>query len=465
MRPYGTVTNVSGAVWLWTLAGLGAGAGALLLAAAPTRWAVAALGALAIAIFALASSQPRRVLLGLFVLSFQLGLVLYLTPPLPPGSTGASWPTSLSIPVPAIAAMVTLLFAGRRRWVMDRGILAAAVLLLLTTAVSVVQSPVRFAGFCHAVLWLTYFAVFFAALNTLQEAEDLRFALRLLSITLAVQSFVYFVQFGLGGTFTLAGEWRPWSGEDMGRYGGTISTHPAAFASFVLPLLLLAAAEFLAGRTGKTGLLLAGSLTLLLTLTRAAWIGFGLGLLYLLAAGRRLRLLSPRRIWLTAALLAAALAITGPLLAGRLKQDHRAALEERWTLSVLAWRLVHAQPITGVGAGAYPVVLHDYLTPELADQWLWVVHNVYLLRAAETGLPGLAAWLFFLVAAFRQASPGRIPDPALRPAALGIRAGLVALSWEMLWDVSLGPSATCLLWFLAGWVAAARRVVPRGDPA
>jgi hypothetical protein len=67
--------------------------------------------------------------------------------------------------------------------------------------------------------------------------------------------------------------------------------------------------------------------------------------------------------------------------------------------------------------------------------------------------------------AFRLAAPERIPDLALRPAALGWRAGLVALAWEMLWDVSLGPATNCLLWFLCGWMLAARRAGASEDVA
>jgi O-antigen ligase len=99
-------------------------------------------------------------------------------------------------------------------------------------------------------------------------------------------------------------------------------------------------------------------------------------------------------------------------------------------------------------------MFREYLTPELADKWLYVVHNVYILRAAETGLPGAAAWLAFLVAAFRSASPERATHPLACRLALGWRAGLLALGWEMLWDVSLGPAANSLLWFLCGLTVA-----------
>ena len=458
------------ASWGWAALGAGAGSASLLLAAAPTRWQVAALAGLGLGLAALASAQPRRMLLGTFVLSLQLGLVLYLTPPLPPTSTGASWPSSLSIPLPALAGAVAAFAGGRRDWSLPRGLAATVILLILTTAVSVPGSPVRFIGLSHTVLWAVYFLVLVAATRSLRDAADLRLALRLLHVTVEVQSLVYCVQYALGATFTLAGDWIPAAEDGLARYGGSVSTHPAAFASFLVPLLLLVVAEFLlAPRPGgwrlHALLIGAGGATLAATFTRAAWTGFGLGLAYLLVAGARRRLLRTGRVWLAGAVLVAVAVALAPAIVQRLAQDHREAFEERWALSRLALEVVAAHPLTGVGAGAYPFVMQDYVTPDLAERWLWVVHNVYLLRAAETGLPGLAAWLLFLAVAFRLAAPERIPDLALRPAALGWRAGLVALTWEMLWDVSLGPSTYCLLWFLCGWMLAARRVGAPEDAA
>ena len=171
-------------------------------------------------------------------------------------------------------------------------------------------------------------------------------------------------------------------------------------------------------------------------------------------------------MWGLACILTALVVALAPKILARVGEDHGAAFDERWALIQMALRVIEAHPFLGVGAGAYPYVFRDYLTPELADKWLYVVHNVYVLRAAETGLPGVAAWLALLAAAFRLASPGRMLHPAARRLALGCRAGLLALGWEMLWDMSLGPAATSLLWFLCGLMLAAARVGREGyEPA
>jgi O-antigen ligase len=235
------------------------------------------------------------------------------------------------------------------------------------------------------------------------------------------------------------------------------------FASFLLPLLLCAMAQLLTCREKgvwirHSGPAAAGLAALILTFTRASWLGFGLGIAYLVIAAGRRGWLERRRLW---TLLGIGLLLTvalSPKILARVSEDHGVALNERWALVEMALRVIAGHPVTGVGAGAYPYVFRDYLTPELADKWLYVVHNVYMLRAAETGIPGLAAWLVFLVAAFRMASPDKMAHPTAQRIALGWRAGLLALGWQMMWDVSLGPAANSLLWFLCGLTVAARRI-------
>ncbi len=451
-------------LWLCAVFGLSAGLAIVCLAQMPDRWVVAAVtGAVTLPLI-LAARRPRRAVLFVFVFSLQIGLALYLTEPPPASSVGFSWPNSLTVPLSSLTALGALLIGRRVPWVWGGGTVIAAALLVLTTAASIPGSPARFVGFCHLMILAAYSAIFLAAANAVQDPEDLRLVERALLATLVLQSILYFLQSLAGATFTPTGEWIERPEAALGRYGGSVGTHPGAFSSFLLPLLLLAISKLLTVAPNfrlRDGLPPAlGCAALVLTFTRAAWIGFALGLLYLLVAGARRHMLVRRNV---VVLLLVVLAVTLALLPRiliRTAEDHAAAFEERWALVQMAVRVIQAHPLAGVGAGAYPYVFRDYLTPELSDRWLYVVHNVYLLRAAETGLPGLAAWLVFLWMAFRRASPERMAVPLARRMALGWRAGLIALSWQMLWDVSLGPPANALLWFLCGLMAAAARMHP-----
>lgn len=445
-----------------TVAGLAAGLASRRLAEMPDRWLVATLLGLSAAPIVLLSGRIARATLVVFVLSLQLGLSLYLTDPPAASSVGASWPNSLALPIGSLTGLVALVAARRRGWRWGGGLAGATALLLAATAASLVESPARMAGLAHLLVLAAYYIVFLAGANAVRDAEDLDLVRRLLGLTLVVQSVVYFAQSLLGATFSPTGEWMEIPEGELARPGGTVGMRPAAFSSFLLPLLLLAVSEFLTSKQPGSrwrGALLtaAGGGALALTFTRASWIGFALGLVYLMVAGWRRGWLRARRVAVVAVALLVVGLVLSPKILLRVSDDHASDLKERWSLVAMALRVIEAHPWTGVGAGAYPYVFREYLTPDLADRWLYVVHNVYVLRAAETGLPGLAAWLLFLAVAFRKASPERMSDPAAGRMALGWRAGLIALAWEMLWDVSLGPAANSLMWFLCGVMAAGER--------
>lgn len=435
---------------------------AVRLAELPDRWVVAVMAGSLVLPAIFATGRPRRAALCLFVLSVQIGLTFYVTEPPAAPSAGVSWPNSLALPLSSLAALLALVFVNGRPFIWGGALSLSAGLLGLTTAISVAGSPVRWIGFSHFVLLCACWVIFLAAANAVRDRRDLEIVERLLLASLVLQCLIYLAQSVVGATFTPAGDWIDQSEEPLGRYGGLIGTRPAAFASFLLPLLLLSVTRFL-NRAGGAGwrdgvLATLGGATLALTFTRASWIGFGLGLIYLITAGLRRGMLARWRIAVLLAVLLGVGVALAPKIWVRASEDHSAAFAERWALVEMALRVIRANPVAGVGAGAYPYVFRDYLTPDLADRWLFVVHNVYVLRAAETGLPGLAALLLFLCVAFRRASPGRMADPTARRLALAWRAGLVALSWEMLWDISLGSPANALLWFFCGLMTAASRL-------
>jgi O-antigen ligase len=130
----------------------------------------------------------------------------------------------------------------------------------------------------------------------------------------------------------------------------------------------------------------------------------------------------------------------------------------------MAYRVIAAHPIAGVGPGAYDQTYKSYLTPELAERWQWTVHNYYLLRTAETGIPGGLAFVALLVLALRQAL--RLMDSAnrlLQPIALGWSAGIIALCFQLYWDMWTQFTPQAFLWFMLGTMAAAERI-ERSEP-
>jgi O-antigen ligase len=132
----------------------------------------------------------------------------------------------------------------------------------------------------------------------------------------------------------------------------------------------------------------------------------------------------------------------------------------------MAWNVIETHPLLGVGAGAYSYVFRQYLSPDLQDKWLFVVHNIYLLRWAETGFFGLISFLILPLVSLRQALVCiRLSDEIMSSLALGWSAGLVSILWQMWWDTTLGFPANSLIWFMFGLILVIKRVGFEGLPA
>ncbi|MFN3285605.1 MAG: O-antigen ligase family protein, partial [bacterium] len=201
---------------------------------------------------------------------------------------------------------------------------------------------------------------------------------------------------------------------------------------------------------------------LLATLSRGAWLGWAAGLLcFTLLAGpvtRRVR-------WGAVALLAAVLLAGSSIPAFRARA--LTVLDPgHYRYRILVWklalRMVADRPWAGVGFGAFVREYDNYRLPEDFYAPAPFAHNLPLSLAAETGLPGLAAFLVFLIAVVRAAyrtafrSPAR--DRALRA---GMAAALAAVLAQQLVDGTLQPfHLGFAFWILVAAVLAHRTQTP-----
>ncbi len=100
--------------------------------------------------------------------------------------------------------------------------------------------------------------------------------------------------------------------------------------------------------------------------------------------------------------------------------DANFAIIERLAHWDAAWQMFSAHPWLGVGNGQYAVVYPQVALPRWQDP-LGHAHNYYLHTLAETGLPGLAAYLILLLSALALAWR-RARDAAPWPRALALAA-------------------------------------------
>jgi O-antigen ligase len=128
------------------------------------------------------------------------------------------------------------------------------------------------------------------------------------------------------------------------------------------------------------------------------------------------------------------------------------------------WRdtlaMISANPITGVGLGAYETAYPRYSAEDVANRTgesysVDRAHNDYLQALADCGVVGGAIALWFIASLFRAVRRGlRSSDPLLRAFALGGGAGLFGLLTHSLFDFNLQlPSNALLFLLLAGIVS------------
>jgi len=114
--------------------------------------------------------------------------------------------------------------------------------------------------------------------------------------------------------------------------------------------------------------------------------------------------------------------------------DENFAVVERLAHWQAAYGMVSDHPWLGVGVGNYVPVYPAYAVPGWKDP-LGHAHNYYLNMAAEAGLLGLAAYVVFLLACFRQgwSATRRLAGPS-QGVALGVLGALTAFAVHSLFD-------------------------------
>ena len=196
---------------------------------------------------------------------------------------------------------------------------------------------------------------------------------------------------------------------------------------------------------------------LVLAAKRAPLAGFVLALTTMCVLLPRYSPGAVRRLASVLAILAFPVLLLLPVLLVRAGADHRADYEERKNLTKVAWTMYREHPVAGVGIGTYDSVKRSYLPPGWSG-WLSTVHNRYLLTLAETGTVGLASLLilFGMILATAYRGIQRI-DPLYRPFQIALVAAMIAVFWEMAWDIFLDRQHGYLFWILTALVV----IVPR----
>lgn len=178
-------------------------------------------------------------------------------------------------------------------------------------------------------------------------------------------------------------------------------SHYMIYAGWMLLAVLVVLGELLL-RPGKRRFWLLppavlGTVALLLSLTRNAWVGLAAGVLILAAVWKRWLLLAypvlALVIWL-----AMPSAVLDRVFSAVDPRQH--SNYDRLCMAISGVQMVRDHPLTGVGLGMVPRLYPLYRKDDAPRWQVPHLHNNFLQLAAERGLPALGAYLWLLVAFF-----------------------------------------------------------------
>ena len=444
---------LSGANWLWTTA---------------TSMFIAQL---AIPFAILRAKKTQRILLAIALLNTSLQIQKYLFLREDIASLGSIGGLQISLTNIAltglyVAWLVRVAIRSRSltplRRIPSMVTIPAALLLLFYVASLLVAADVALGIF---QIWcvLGLFMLYLYVAETVTTREDVLFIVRILLLGLIIQCLLMIAQAGglVGNIDSYGIKATAEFGGDR-RVSGTIGS-PNPAAAYLMMMMLLALGTLLADvcRADKylagTGFAMA-AVSLVFTLSRGGWIASLVGLATIMIFGGRR--VSRSAIGAVVLLLVLLGILSRGVIAERLYSDDRGSAAARMPLNHLAGVMILDHPLLGVGANNFALAMDPYLAHGFSGDFLYTVHNTYLLVWAETGIGGLIAFLWFLIAIIRQGSRcWHLRDPIFASQAVGCAAAVIGFMVMMNFDPHrLGSGPVDLVWLCGGLVTAMNRI-------
>jgi putative inorganic carbon (HCO3(-)) transporter len=298
-------------------------------------------------------------------------------------------------------------------------------------------------------------SVYLVTSQTIRSPQEAHVVMWAAAIAVAI-TVLYTVVAGFGGSLS---DVQADEGGSYDRFGG-IFGHPnllGGFLALAIPsMVALAASERLWWRRLSGYLLVIAAMAgLVLTYSRGAWLGTGVGLLMLLPVLKRGSWLILGPVLLGPVLVG--MATSADAVLSRVESIAAAgsdpALISRLEIWGVAFRLVAEHPLLGVGLGNFQAAYGKLMVPDLPLLTYPLelpehAHNLFLNLAVEVGLVGVSAFAWLLAVAFlRVRQIKRFTDWRVGVWSMGLAAGLVAILVQALVDVVVYQGFVAILFF------------------
>jgi hypothetical protein len=420
--------------------------GVFSLAALSSDKAPLLLAAGIVPLIAILVGGAQRLLLAIILLDIPLGLDIHLGFREDAAQMGALAGINVSASSLCIAVLYCLWLAqtaskqGNAAPARLRGALPL-VLYIAALALSSILASNHFLALSQIWLYIEMLLLYLYVANKTESRQQAMFLVTVLLAGLTCESLlIHFVEF-TGAEIDLG----PISTHVDATYansrvGGTLGAPNNAAAYLAMVMLVSCGILLIRGVALQHALAVlafsTGGIALAFTGSRGGWVSFGVAFLIFSFVAWRRGWISPRRFAVIAILLALLGVLAASSLSARLLEDDHGAAYSRIPLNNLAFRIIGENPILGVGANNFAAAAGDYITPDFATEWLYTVHNKFLVVWSETGTLGLAAFLLFLFSILRTGwDCTRSRDPVIAPLALALLAGVIAHIIHMTVDI------------------------------
>jgi O-antigen ligase len=286
--------------------------------------------------------------------------------------------------------------------------------------------------------------------------EGARTVEQCLDWTLVLQSVLIIIMFATNFQLSLSHGVGDSAYAGSGRFSGTLGT-PSVVSSILVVCLLSVIARIVEAPAGPRRVwmgcqLALGIFAVLLTQTRSGWIGLmlgGGGIGWSLVRRGRMR---PQQLLGLLGLVALAFLIALPFISGRMEASHEDDAKTRWNLILLAWEMVKAHPLVGVGLNTGTQVVYKYAgLAGVGWAWVFIPHNQFMLVWAETGLLGLVSFCALFRVALRPAWIAlQSSDPVLRSTGSWVFWSLIVMIQMLNLDHVSGANTYKLVFMLFG---------------
>lgn len=295
--------------------------------------------------------------------------------------------------------------------------------------------------------------LYFYLANNINTKHDMKIVVTSLQLCFFILGVICIVEAVIGINFTSAFkvlEEDPYSGTEVFRSAGLHTpTYTGGYLASMLPLIFV---QFFVFRSNVKKILLFitlifGMTGLVLTLTRSAWFCLAIGSTLMVFFLFRYKYIKIRPVVLSLLLIVLLFVFFQDKIMSRLAEGSN-NLIARVNLLHTAINMVKDHPVSGIGLNTYILKMDDYTHSKLAYEWIYIVHNKYLLVWSETGTLGLISffWLFFVILTC-SIRLSRSLDPNLSIIAIGLFSSLVVMGFHMHFE-SYGVMT--LFWFYSG---------------